>query len=77
MKKYVGMFIVCIAIIGGMASMNSYNSHLGKSVLVENVEALSQDETVTDHYWCCGHTGTCAKGDNLVIIGKFSTAPCQ
>lgn len=46
------------------------------SLLLENVEALSQSEEV-DHYWCCGHTGVCAQGDKLTIKGTFTSEPCK
>lgn len=45
------------------------------SLIIENTEALSQNEQ-TDHYWCCGHTKTCVKGDNAVIKGQLSDKPC-
>ena len=76
MKKLIGIFVIFIAVIGGVGVHFVMNPQLDKFVLVENVEALTESD-VTDHYWCCGHTDTCAKGDNLIIKGKFQSVPCQ
>lgn len=45
-------------------------------LLMQNVEALTQSEDV-DHYWCCGNTGVCGRGPNLIIKGTLSTEPCK
>lgn len=45
-------------------------------LLLQNVEALTQSEDV-DHYWCCGNTGVCGRGPNLIIKGTLSAEPCK
>lgn len=43
---------------------------------LENIEALANNESGTDHYWCCGNTDTCASGPGYEIKGKFKDKPC-
>lgn len=43
---------------------------------LENIEALANNESGTDHYWCCGNTDTCASGPGYEIKGKFQDKPC-
>lgn len=72
MKK----LILCSFVIAAIIVYNTCVKDDSHSLIVENVEALTEVEQ-TDHYWCCGNTEVCAKGDNLTIRGKLSTTPCE
>lgn len=46
-------------------------------ILVDNIEALTQSENnKPKDLWCCGTTGECLIGTNLIIVGKMSEKPC-
>lgn len=53
-------------------------------IVLGNLEALTHDEEKKDkeeeefyHLWCCGTSGTCLECDNLIIVGKRSSTPCE
>lgn len=43
------------------------------TLLLKNIEALTEDET--SHYWCLGNEDECVVGPGFVIVGKLTEAP--
>lgn len=74
MRKKI--FLLCSVLLVAIIIYDKYMKKQAPSLIIENVEALSQNEQ-TDHYWCCGNTDICAKGDKAVIKGKLSDKPCN
>ena len=75
--------IMKIAFVAAVAAVAGYNVYQSQSVMngmsefaLANVEALASDENGKLDFWCCGNTGDCAIGDDLVIHGKLSDKPC-
>lgn len=81
MKKGIILFtaISGIILLSCAFLIKTYRyQHSANNVYLMNIEALAADgESVTDHYWCCGTTNDCAKGDNATIKGTISKKPCK
>lgn len=77
-KKFV--FAICtLCTIALLSYFYQKNNVIAVSeITTKNIEALAQgDDDDVIHLWCCGNKLTCAKGDNVKIIGKMSASPCQ
>ena len=76
-KLYISTILCIIALVSYLYSQNNGNDRsYSSSLTLMNVEALADTESSVDHYWCCGNTGTCVKGDNFEIKGEFQSSPC-
>lgn len=80
MKKKVFIGIALCALVT-IVSLN-FNSIIRKSgntsvLTLANVEALAYAEGDISEFWCCGNTGTCAKGPNFIIYGTLKTTACE
>ena len=69
-------FVAAIALAGGINVFNAQKSVQLSEIALANVEALADSESNKMDFWCCGNTGDCAIGDDLVIHGKLSQKPC-
>lgn len=76
-----------LTVVGIFININFYNSQQSVSfsnLALSNVEALATlAEDDKTEFWCCGNSGTCAKGtdettgEDFEIKGKLSTSPCN
>lgn len=84
MKKKVCAVLFTITMF---ISYNIYQSQKAiklSDLALSNIEALAtlSEDDKTD-FWCCGNTGTCAKGtdeatgEDFEIKGKLNTSPCS
>lgn len=74
-------FLIICSIITLISFLFVNNNNEGKqldltNLALENIEALANNESGTDNYWCCGNTDTCASGPNYEIKGKLKDKPC-
>ena len=74
-------FLIICSLITLISFLNVNNNNEDKELYftqlaLENIEALANNESGTDHYWCCGNTSTCVKGPDYEIKGKFKDNPC-
>lgn len=81
MKKNI-LKVTLVAVFALVAGYNVYTSQKSSNVMSDlataNVEALASGEGSNRyHFWCCGNTDICAKGDNVDIHGKLSRVPCN
>lgn len=82
MKKFFGI-IAIVAVVAAISwnLSQSQNEIELSDLALTNVEALARGEG-PQTYYCCGNTGTCAKGTNsetgkeFIIHGRPSTNPC-
>lgn len=82
MKKFFGI-IAIVAVVAAISwnLSQSQNEIELSDLALTNVEALARGEG-PQTYYCCGNTGTCAKGTNsetgkeFIIHGRLSTNPC-
>ena len=70
-------FAIAIVMLGGTNVYNAHKCETLSDVALANVEALADDESNKMDFWCCGNTGECAVGDNIVIHCKLSLKPCE
>ena len=79
MKKNIlkATFVAAFALIAGFNVYNAQKSDVMSDLALANVEALASGEDNRYHFWCCGNTDICAKGDNIDIHGKLSKTPCN
>ena len=77
MKKILCILIVLFATAVSLIISESNKFESVDNLLAQNVEALTQGESITDHYWCCGNIDVCVDGDNLKIKGKLQSEPCK
>lgn len=76
-KKFIrATFVAAIVMACGINVFNAQKVETLSDVAMANMEALADDESNKMHFWCCGNTGDCAIGDELVIHGKLSNKPC-
>ena len=68
--------VAALALFAGYNVYSSQKSDVMSDLALANVEALASGEDGDRyHFWCCGNTDICAKGDNIDIHGKLSTTP--
>lgn len=75
-KFIKSVFVVAIAMVSSINVFNAQKSVQLSEIALANVEALADSESNKMDFWCCGNTGDCAIGDDLVIHGKLSQKPC-
>ncbi|MFV0420301.1 MAG: NVEALA domain-containing protein [Dysgonomonas sp.] len=74
MLKKIILTSLVLLVFSVTLSLNVKQSE-STSIDLANVEALAS-ENDTDKYYCCGNSGDCVIGTNVVIHGKFGDKPC-
>jgi len=79
MKQHIlkATLVAAFALIAGMNVYNARKPETMSDLALANVEALASSEDGKYHFWCCGNTDICAKGDDIDIHGRLSTTPCN
>lgn len=81
-KKIFGVALIAtMAVAAGWNFNQSKNEVELSELALTNVEALANGESGGSTFYCCGNTGTCAKGtdqhgNEFIIHGRLSTNPC-
>lgn len=86
-KKIFAALVVAAGVaFAGYNTIKSQNEGKALSDLIgANVEALASGETDSggNTFYCCGNTGTCAKGtdaetgEEFIIHGTLQSSPCK
>ncbi|MFV0420302.1 MAG: NVEALA domain-containing protein [Dysgonomonas sp.] len=90
MKRKLKMkrkFFISIGVLTITATI-AFNINLDRksnniSLTLSNVEALASEDDKKTDFWCCGSSGTCAKGTDentgreFEIVGRLSKTKCK